>query len=391
MFSQQGYQIDTTDFRIWSQNAFAMGIRPFYVNSAFIDYPPLNIYFFWIIGAFAKTFPIIHIDNWVKLLPNLFDLATAALIFFYTRKHVSFKLSVLATALYAFNPTVIYNAAVWGQFDAIYTFFLMLSLILALKSNPKLSAVAMAVAILTKPQAVALLPLVALLIYKKSGIKKLLYSTAIFVATVFITVLPFDWGTSGNPVSFLSNIYFGAYQGYTYTSINAFNLWGLVGMWASDANFFVIGWVMFGSVAAFILYFVHKRFNVSTEVLAFFAAFMLLFAFFMFPTRIHERYLFPAISMLALMFPLLKKTRPLYIGITATLFVNQAYVLYWLRTSYPNVGPNLTGDPVVLVVGVINLILFLYGIVLALDELIMNRKNQSNDSIKPSGGKPVNS
>jgi Gpi18-like mannosyltransferase len=367
-----------------------MGIRPFYVNSSFIDYPPLNVYLFWLIGAFAETFPSIHINNWVKLMPNLFDLATAALIFLYTRKHVNPKLALVATALYAFNPAVIYNAAVWGQFDAIYTFFLVLSLVLAVRSNPKLSAVALAVAILTKPQAVALLPLVALLIYKKSGIKELLYSTATFVATIFLTVLPFDWGASGNPVSFLVNIYFGAYQGYTFTSINAFNLWGLIGMWASDTNFFVLGWVMFGAVAAFVLYLIHKRFKVSPEFLAFFAAFMLLFAFFMLPTRIHERYLFPAISMLTLLFPLYKKVRPLYIGITATLFVNQAYVLYWLSSSYPNAGPNLTGDPVVLVVGIINLILFMYGIVIALDELKMKLRPSLPEKTKnSSGGQPI--
>ena len=37
-------------------------------------------------------------------------------------------MAFLAAALYAFNPAVIFNAAVWGQFDAIYTFFLVLSL-----------------------------------------------------------------------------------------------------------------------------------------------------------------------------------------------------------------------------------------------------------------------
>jgi Gpi18-like mannosyltransferase len=307
-------------------------------------------------------------------------------------------MSMLATALYAFNPAVIYNTAVWGQFDAIYTFLLILSLVLALKGKPVfsvLSAAIFAISILTKPQAIALAPLIALLIYEKGGLKNealtqiqmgifnrlkstwlklktLLISIIVFTVTVFIVILPFQWANN-NPVSFLTKIYFGAYSGYAYTSINAFNLWGLFGMWYPDADFFVLGWVMFGALAAFVMYFIHKRFNVSTEVYAFFAAFMLFFAFFMLPTRIHERYLFPAISVLALMFPLLKKTRPIYIALTATLLVNQAYVLYWLRTSYPNAAPNLTGDPVVLTVGFANLITFFYAIILLWDELKTKR------------------
>ncbi len=103
--------------------------------------------------------------------------------------------------------------------------------------------------------------------------------------------------------------------------------------------------------------------------MAIFAAFILFFAFFMLPTRIHERYMFPAISMLALLFPLAKKVRLLYVALTATLLANQAYVLYWLDVSYPNAAPNLTGDPVVLAVSAINVVMFLYGSLLVWNEL----------------------
>ena len=180
-------------------------------------------------------------------MPNLFDLATAGLIYFFVRKQSSFKIALTSTALYAFNPAVIFNAAVWGQYDAIYTFFLVLSLMLALKSKPKLSAVVFAIAILTKPQGIALAPLIIYLIFRKNGMKNLLISVAAFAATVFVVILPFEWS---NPVTFLSKIYFGAYSGYQYTSINAFNLWGLFGLWQPDGNLYILGWVLFGAFAA---------------------------------------------------------------------------------------------------------------------------------------------
>jgi Gpi18-like mannosyltransferase len=298
----------------------------------------------------------------VKLVPNLFDLATGAVIFFFVRKQLSFKLSLLATAFYIFNPAVIYNAAVWGQFDAIYTFFLVLSLILALKSKPEFSAVSLSIAILTKPQAIALLPLIAFLIFKKNGLKRFLYSTGAFIATIFVVILPMEWS---NPVTFLSNIYFGAYSGYEYMSVNAFNLWGLFGLWVSDGSYYILGWILFGAFTAFGLFVLNKRWGKTNELFAVFVAFALLFAFFMLPTRIHERYLFPAISVLALMFPFVKRSRLFYIVITSTFLANISYVLYGLNNGFFVYSDNL----IAIVVSAVNLIMFLYTTLLMWDEL----------------------
>ena len=361
LFPLKGYSIDTNDFISWFNTAVSQGIRPFYSVAGFADYPPFNVYIFWFFGSIANATGI-GIANIVKWVPNLFDLSTAILIYYFVRKQSSFRVSITSTALYAFNPAVIFNTAIWGQYDAIYTFFLVLALMLALRSKPKLSAAVFALAILTKPQGIALAPLLIYLIFRKNGLKNLLISVVAFAATVFVVVLPFEWS---NPVSFLSKIYFGAYSGYQYTSINAFNLWGMFGLWQPDGNLFILGWALFGAFAVFTVYVLHKRFNVSDEWLALFCAFMLFFAFFMLPTRIHERYLFPAISILALIFPFIKKARPLYLVLTGTLLVNQAYVLYYL-----NLGAFIpSGDLLVLAVSIINLVMFLYGSILLWDEL----------------------
>lgn len=366
LFPLQGYQIDTNDFISWFNTAATHGIRPFYTQT-WADYPPFNVYIFWFFGSLANAIPSVNVVNFIKLAPNIFDLATAAVIFFFVRNQSNFKLALAATALYAFNPAVIFNAAVWGQFDAIYTFFLVLSLVLTLRAKPELSAVSLAIALLTKPQAIALVPLIAFLIYKKSGLRRTLISTATFAATILVIVVPFQW--NGEPFASLSQLYFGGFGQYAVTSANAFNLWGLYALWAPDSGFFIVGWALFIAFAGFILYFFHKRFKVSGEMVALFSAFMFLFSFFMLPTRIHERYLFPAISVLALMFPLVKRIRPFYVVLTGTLLANEAYVLYWLRSSYPNATPNLTGDPVVLTVSAINLFMLLYASILMLDEL----------------------
>jgi Gpi18-like mannosyltransferase len=219
------------------------------------------------------------------------------------------------------------------------------------------------------------------LVLRKSDWKSFLTSLVVAAATFVAVILPFEW-TNGNPVTWLSNIYFGAYSGYQYTTLNAFNIWGLGGMWVPDTGGLnILGWVLFGAMAAFTVYLIHKRYDISNELLLIFAAFVLFFSFFMLPTRIHERYLFPAISMLVLMFPFLKKTRLLYVVLTTTCFVNQAYVLNALVTAYPY-GANLTGDPVGLIVSMINLIAFLYVLMLMIDEL-QGRKALFHSSMEP--------
>jgi Gpi18-like mannosyltransferase len=372
LFPIPGYKNDMGTFEAWFRTAADNGLRSFYSLTR-CDYPPFNVYLFWGFGSLANAFTLFRtpqIAYVIKLVPAIFDAAIGFLIFVFVRSRLNFKVAAISVVLYVFNPAIIYNSAVWGQFDAIYTFFLVLSLMLALESKPELSTVTYAVAVLTKPQAIALLPLIAYLIIRKRGLRRLATSLIAGATTVFVVILPFEWS---NPLTFLANNYFFGYNEYAFTSVNAFNTWALGGLWIQDTLVtFMIGWMLFAVLATFVLYLLHKRFGASGELLVLFSAFILFFGFFMLPTRIHERYLFPAISMLTLVFLFLKKMRPLYVLLTSTLLANIAYVLYWLNV-YANAGytygPNLTGDPIVLAISLINLIAFLYVLLLMWDEL----------------------
>jgi len=393
-FPYPGYITDTNTNTSWFQTAADYGPRQFY-NNTWCDYPPLNIYLFWTFGSLAKSLSLFGSNLLIyilKLPATLFDIAASFLIFTFVRKRLTFKMALLASGLYALNPVVIFDSAVWGQFDGIYTFFLVLSVYLILESKPKWATAVFMLAVLTKPQSIALAPLIIFLVFKHYNwnLKKLLAPVLAGAATIFAVILPFEWS---DPVTFLFNIYFGAYNNpnYQITSFNAFNIWGF-NMYASDTqglpflNLNIIGWILFGTLAAFTLYFLHKRYNTSPELYGLFAAFVLLFGFFMLPTRIHERYMFPVISMLALMFPFTKKIRPLYLVLTSTCLINQAYVLYWLNVAYAASGgkysPNLNGDPVVLTVSLINIVTFVSVLVLMVRDL-WGRKSLFHSSIKP--------
>jgi len=364
----QGYKVDLSTLSAWFYTAAEHGVRVFYEAAGWCDYPPFNVYIFWVFGSLAKQLSLfgrVALLYVIKLPPNLFDVATSFLIFVFLRRKLDFKPSLTAASFYAFNPATIFDASIWGQYDAVYTFFLVLSLMLILSSKPKLSVIAFTVGILTKPQSVALAPLLVFLIAKRYGWKGLVTSALVSAATVLAVIAPFRWS---NPVDFLVGIYLGGYGGYPYTSINAFNVWALTGFWRPDSetfiflDFFTIGWIMFGALTFFVLYNLHRRLHNSQDFLVFFSAFVLFFGFFMLPTRIHERYLFPVFSVLTLMLPFLREVKPIYGVLTFTCLFNQAYILPFLNSDkYVS-----SWDPPVLAVTLINLATFLYALLLTM-------------------------
>ena len=355
LFPIPGYNVDLNTFSSWFNTAAQHGPRVFYNVVQWSDYPPLNIYLFWGFGSIANIFSFNGTNLMfylIKLLPSIFDIMITAVIFVYFRKHLNFRKSLLFASCYVFNPAVIINSAIWGQLDAIYTFFILLSLIFVLDSKPKLAIILLVLGLLTKPQSIAIAPLILFLICRKHDWKTVATSLLMGIVTIFAVIIPFEWS---NPIVFLSDIYLGAYQGYSFTTLNAFNLWALGGLWVNETVFlFLTGWILFGTLCTYALFVLHKRF--SEDLFVIFIAFTLLLGFFMLPTRIHERYLFPAFSILTLTLPFLKKIRPIYVILSATFFINQAYVLYYL-----NLGTFISpGDLVVLTVSLINLIILVY-------------------------------
>jgi Gpi18-like mannosyltransferase len=374
LFPVQGCAGDLAAFASWFNAAAAHGPVVFYqvVNC---DYPPLNVYIFWVFGSFAKLLsvsvspplgaPALYL---LKLPSTLFDTATAGLIFVFLRRRFSVDTSLLATSFYAFNPATIFNASIWGQFDAIYTFFLVASLILIIEAKPTLSVAAFVAAVLTKPQSIALAPLIVFLLIKNKSLKTVMISVVTSIALVFVVSIPVS---PNNLASFLVNIYLKGYTSYSVTSANAFNFWALVGLWKPDSqgflllNFFDIGWIMFGALTAIALFCLYRATQRTEkhgrifEVSVLFTAFILLFGFFMLPTRIHERYLFPVFSVLAMMLPFVKETRPLYGILTFTYLVNLAYVLPFLNAGESQI-PN--GNPFIYAITTINLAAFAYAL-----------------------------
>src|SRR4030042_5630700 len=85
MFRFAGYHIDEASFTSWYNTAADHGIRSFYDTSTFCDYPPFNVYFFSIFGKISQALGPDSLPLLLKLPQNMFDLATAFLIFRFMR------------------------------------------------------------------------------------------------------------------------------------------------------------------------------------------------------------------------------------------------------------------------------------------------------------------
>jgi hypothetical protein len=115
------------------------------------------------------------------------------------------------------------------------------------------------------------------------------------------------------------------------------------------------GYLMFGLIFMYVSHFVLKN---KDDKSIYIASAILFFAFFMFFTRIHERYLFPMFAPLAVAMTLDRRFSYVYVLATLTFLFNLHFVLEELKTgiAFPN------GEFLIPVTAGINLVLFIYTI-----------------------------
>ncbi|MEM3087473.1 MAG: hypothetical protein QXO51_08335 [Halobacteria archaeon] len=327
-------------FALW--HAAAATNLPGFYNTVFSDYPPFNILIFSIIGRAEGAAGLLGTISapfspaetlFLKLPQNLADLGIVILIYVWLRPK-SHRVALLGAAAYAFNPATIFDLAVWGQWDSLYTIFMVGGIMAVLRRRFELSGALLALAVLTKPQGVLVLPVIAYLVLQEGGLKRTISSAIVAGGVVLAVIAPFQ-GAS-NPIAFIAERYFGAYDLFRQTSLNAYTFWAMAGMRVSDQttvlglSYQSWGWLSFLSIAGFLMWQLDKRYPAACakmedrDRLFLQVAFLTLFAFFMLSTRIHERYLFPALALLVLAWP---RDRLLYVALSGSYLFNLAHVL----------------------------------------------------------------
>jgi len=376
-----GFRVDVGDFAIWAGRMAAHGPGEFYQEGYLADYPPGYMYVLWLLGGIGELFrPILHLSitpGLVKVPGILADAGIAWVLFLYARRFgdgwlgswSGERLGVVAVVIYLFNPGTIFDSAVWGQVDSVGTLVLLASLYWLARGWTEAAAAGAVLAMLVKFQFGFLIPVVAVV-----GIKRHLFgrssdpdhamrpdpiriltSLASGLGTLVVVIFPFRlaiWAPA-DPVHSLVDRFIAASNTYQGLTVNAFNLWrnpftglGDVYRWGCDSlppkcadgsgiafvlgstsvSWQLVGAALFGIAALVALWTVARRDDPAGLLVGSLA---LAVAFFALPTRVHERYLFPALALAAPLVARSWKWATLYAVLTLSFFAN----VYWLYTT----------------------------------------------------------
>ncbi len=311
---------------------FQDGFKSFYTSWS--DYLPGYPYILWLLGR-INSFGIIPENLLYKLPAILCDVITGFLIYKIVAKSKGEKLGLIGAALYIFNPAIISNSTLWGQVDSFTALTAMLTIYL-LPSNLILSAVSLSMGTLIKPQTAFIFPVVLFVMLKnKNTFVDLLKYTLVGLLVFVAAFIPF-WNQS-SLLTFIYNRIGLSLNQYPYTSVNAFNFWGLFGSWKPDMFYYQFSGYLVVLIA--VLFLANKLWK--TKNAQYFLMSFIFAASFVFFTRIHERHLLPVFAPLAVAAVENPLLLPIYIGFSLTYIANLYYAYFWITDNFKEVFSGL--------------------------------------------------
>jgi len=323
----------------WSSRLVKVGFSRFY--NLWSDYLPGYLYILWFLGQIKAFFPVLPNEALFKLPSILADLATGYLIFLLVKNLVGRKTAFLASALYVFNPAIFANSTLWGQADSFSTLLVVFSFYFLWQKRYLLSSGFLSFACFTKPQSLIFIPFVFLPILKKRKISNLISSFSVFGLIFIFVFLPFAFGQ--NLIAFIWERFKTTFSQYPYASVNAFNLWGVLGkMWAEDSDlwqgvpFQWWGFLFFGVIVTGLFTFLWKDWKESKKNYLRLASVFALVAFaaFLFLTRVHERHHFSVFAFLALVASAKPPLWIAYLFLSVTYLLNLYYSFIWINQNF---------------------------------------------------------
>lgn len=401
-----GFGYDTATFQNWAATLDAFPVDEFYNRADAPDHLPGDL---WIMKALVGLFRLAGGENFegpvfvwcLKLVPAVGDVAAAVAIHIVVSVFTTAADGVRAAAWYILNPLTIFVTVVWGQWDSVSLAILLVGFCLIVKGGPwwTLSSPWLVWAVLIKPQlAVPAVFLAALILFRflescavtrarlAAFAAKIALSLVLALTTALAILVPFSVGLPGMETKWsLTNRLQEALDLYPYTTLGAANVWMIP--WGSldrltDESPVVLGlapnqWGSLGLAVALL-------YVAGTTVIAFgrtrrpeavcWTAGASMFAIFMLPTRVHERYLFPVLGFTLLLAALHRFRQPLATAFwtMSVVFTLSLLVVYGgFRDGLPASVQPLTEEYSLVLLSCVNVVAF--GIFLCIPWLAKRR------------------
>lgn len=371
------YPFDTNLNSHWAKSAVVLGIGPSYLHqiddTRLPNYPPLQMAVFAATGRAYRALLSPNYDlgvrdcvAFMKLPAVLADVATAVLLLvFVSRISVHRHAPWIAGLGYALQPGVLYESAVWGQVDSIFGLAVLAALAAALSRRWLLMGFLLMTAMLTKFQAVVVLPVIlAICVVERRIVLRALLGA--LLASVPAFALLRSWPV----LRAAADVYTHSSGFFPFLSMYAYNVWvALYGVGSRDHTdadavlgpftYRHIGLAVFAAITVVTVVIGVRRLRKATTLPArtwtvFAGAAVMVYAFFLVNTEMHERYLFLLVPLGIPMIFAGPGLRP-YLAACALFFLNLVGVFSWTtidRAAFKEF-PGLPG-----VIGVCNVLAF---------------------------------
>lgn len=237
----EGYQVDVNCFRSWGHTFTTFGPTMFYQSTSFCDYTPAYIYVMGLSDWLDKLGNALGLQVmeafYHKLVPMACDLIGAYLIYRFARKERFSRIQAEALALLvAFNPAMFINSAAWCQIDSVLCLGLLIVAWLAVQRKWSALLPVYVLCALIKPQALMLGPLGLLVIvldwikHPKEDTKPMLVGLGLSALVAAAIVIPFS---IHQQPGWLIEKYTTTLASYPYATVNTANFYYLFGAnWA---------------------------------------------------------------------------------------------------------------------------------------------------------------
>jgi Gpi18-like mannosyltransferase len=306
-----GLRGDLDQFVAWVHAIATQGFGNAYDQN--LSFPPVMVYLWGLLAAIEPAFRTVTdasdpgIRSLMKLPASIADIALGALVAWHLR--ATPRWSVIAGLGILVHPAVIDVSAWWGQYESIYVLFGLIAYMLTVRGHSLAAAAILAVALMTKPQALPFVVPFAAWFLARDGLRGAV--TAAVVGAGIIVLLWAPFLAAGGPAGYARNL--AEYQGdiFAILSLRAWNVWWLVqelfagGGFVSDQGAILgpitlrhVGYLVAGILELVVFLAVLRSATPRTLALGLAAAVLVAF---MFLTTMHERYAYGALVFLALL------------------------------------------------------------------------------------------
>ena len=315
-----GHNGDVRVTASWAERMAEVGPWRFYDGSGSI-YPAL-LYPLWALGALLDGSAL---DTAIKGFSIPFDVAVGLLLFGVLWRTGARWAALAATGLYVLNPAAVLAGPVWGQLDSAGTLPYLGALVASAAGRHGPAGSLAVIAALVKPQfGLVVLPVLGVAFIHARRIGDLAPVARALGGMVLTSVIVFA-SVALDPIRYIGLLGETAAR-QPSTSLNAFNPWGLlVGFKVPDEPYVGIGTLLLAIGVIGALSGLRRRPDLAV-VMAVGAALVL--AFYFLPTRVHERYLFPAIALLAPFAVAGRAPLLAYVGLSGAFAASLLYALH---------------------------------------------------------------